>query len=309
MRLVYDLDAADAPWRGGALAIGNFDGVHQGHAQIVARLCAQAARVGGPAVVLTFDPHPVRLLRPHEAPPPLTWIDRKAELLAELGAQVVVAYRTDAALLGLSARAFFDDFVVRRLAARALVEGPNFYFGRQREGDVETLRRFATEAGLTLDVVPPLAVGGELVSSSRIRRLIAGGQVDAARGLLTQPYRIRGMVTHGASRGASLGFPTANLAAVDTLAPGTGVYAGRARTADGLHAAAVHIGPNPTFGEHALKIEVHLLDFAGSLYGQPLEVDFLARIRDVHPFANLEQLRAQLARDVAAARQVAQTPQ
>lgn len=306
MRLVYDLDAVDAPWRGGALAIGNFDGVHRGHAQIVARLCAQAARAGGPAVVLTFDPHPVRLLRPQEAPPPLTWTDRKAELLAELGVQVVVAYRTDAALLGLSAREFFDDFVVRRLGAQALVEGPNFFFGRKREGDVELLRRLAAEAGLTLEIVPPLEVGGELVSSSRIRRLVAGGQVDAARDLLTQPYRIRGMVTHGAARGAGLGFPTANLAAVDTLAPGAGVYGGLARTAGGVHAAAVHIGPSPTFGEHTLKIEVHLLDFAGSLYGQPLEVDFLGRIRDVHPFANRDQLTAQLARDVAAARQIAQ---
>jgi riboflavin kinase/FMN adenylyltransferase len=291
--------------RRGAVAIGNFDGVHLGHRRIVERLLKRARELGGSAVVLTFDPHPVRLLRPDECPPPLTWTERKGRLLADLGVNRIIAYPTDEALLALSAREFFQTIVVDSLEARALVEGPNFYFGRHREGNVQSLAELTAEAGMTLDVVEPVAVDGELVSSSRIRSLIAAGEVAAAARLLTAPYRIRGMVTHGAGRGARLGFPTANLAAVDTLLPAPGVYAARAWYAGQSCAAAVNIGPNPTFGEQALKVEVHLIDRDESLYGEPLEVEFLARLRDVQPFASAEALVAQLQLDVNQARQAA----
>ncbi len=193
---------ADLPneLRGGAVAIGNFDGVHRGHARIVARLLEKARAVQGPAVIFTFDPHPVRILRPHEAPPPLTWTNRKAELLAALGVDAVLAYPTDEELLHLSADAFFQRIVRDALDARAIVEGPNFYFGRGRAGTIEVLRRLAGSAGIQLDVVEPLVEGGQIVSSSRVRKLIAEGDLDQARRLLTEPYRIRGMVVHGAGR-------------------------------------------------------------------------------------------------------------
>jgi riboflavin kinase/FMN adenylyltransferase len=158
-----------------------------------------------------------------------------------------------------------------------------------------------------LEVVPPVEIDGEMVSSSRVRKLIAAGRVEEACHLLTRPYRIRGMVTHGAGRGGKIGFPTANVDAIDTLLPGVGVYAGRAMTTEGSWPAAINIGPNPTFGEHSLKVEVHLIDFHGTLYGQPLEVDFLARLRDVHPFPGLDALRTQLELDVAAAREIVAT--
>jgi riboflavin kinase/FMN adenylyltransferase len=302
LRHLEQLAPAD---RRGAVAIGNFDGVHLGHRRIVKRLLERAHELGGPAIVLTFDPHPVRLLRPDECPPPLTWTERKGRLLADLGVNRIIAYPTDEALLALSAREFFQTIVVESLEARALVEGPNFYFGRHREGNVQSLAELTAEAGMTLDVVEPVAVDGELVSSSRIRSLIAAGEVAAAARLLTAPYRIRGMVTHGAGRGARLGFPTANLAAVDTLLPAPGVYAARAWYAGQSCAAAVNIGPNPTFGEQALKVEVHLIDRDESLYGEPLEVEFLARLRDVQPFDSAEALVAQLQLDVNQARQAA----
>jgi riboflavin kinase/FMN adenylyltransferase len=304
VKLLRDVAALDLDQRDGAVAIGNFDGVHLGHARIVERLIAQARRVGGPAVVFTFDPHPVRVLRPEAAPPPLTWTDRKAQLLSALGVDSIIAYPTDEELLKLTDRQFFDSIVRGQLAARAMVEGPNFYFGRDRTGTIEVLRKFTAAAGMALEVVEPVIVGGEIVSSSRVRTLVAAGRIDDARALLTQPYRIRGMVTHGAGRGARIGFPTANISAIDTLLPGSGVYAGRATLQGGPWPAAINIGGNPTFGEQALKVEVHLIGFVGQLYGQPLEVDFLSRLRDVRPFPGIDELKAQLAGDVAAARDI-----
>ncbi len=307
MKLVRDLAHLDPQLRGGAVTIGNFDGVHRGHAAIVARLKELAAEVAGPAIVFTFDPHPVRLLRPAVAPPPLTWTDRKAELLQQLGVDALVVYPTDDALLSLSPQDFFDRIVRGQLAARAMVEGPNFFFGHDRAGNIEVLSRLCDGAGLRLEIVPPLRSEGEYVSSSRVRQLVAAGDVAAAARLLTQPYRIRGMVTHGATRGARIGFPTANIAAVDTLLPAQGVYAGRAMCEAGSWPAAVNVGPNPTFQDSALKVEAHLIGFDGSLYGKPLEVDFLARLRDIRAFASVDQLREQLQHDVAAAAQAVAT--
>jgi riboflavin kinase/FMN adenylyltransferase len=282
----------------GAVAVGNFDGVHRGHAQLVARLLARAREVGGPAVVLTFDPHPVRILRPELAPPPLTWTERKAELLAELGVAAVWSYPTDEALLSLTAEEFFQRIIVESLEARAMVEGPNFQFGKQRKGDVALLKQLCATNGVNLEVVKPQLTGTELVSSSRVRECIRQGDVATARQLLTRPYRLRGLVTHGAQRGSKIGFPTANLAGIDTLVPPVGVYAGRAFTSEGIWPAAINIGPNPTFGEGAIKFEAHLVGFSGSLYGQPLEVEFIARLRDTRPFESVSALTQQLAADV-----------
>jgi riboflavin kinase/FMN adenylyltransferase len=291
--------------RGGAVAIGNFDGVHRGHARIVSRLIEKARALNGPAVVFTFDPHPVRILRPADAPPPLTWTDRKADLLAELGVDAVIAYPTDEELLALLPEEFFQRIVRDALGARAMVEGPNFYFGRGRAGTIDVLHGLTSGAGIDLDVVEPVVEGGQIVSSSRVRRLIAAGRVDQARALLTQPYRIRGMVVHGAKRGAKLGFGTANLNAIDTLLPSVGVYAGRGFVNNSVRPAAINVGPNPTFDHKELKVEAHLLDWDGSpLYGQPLEIDFLARLRDVQKFSGIDELRQQLHDDVAATRVV-----
>jgi riboflavin kinase/FMN adenylyltransferase len=289
---------------GGAVTIGNFDGVHRGHARLIERLLAKARQVGGPAIVFTFDPHPVRLLRPQSAPPPLTWTDRKAELLSELGVSAVIAYPTDEALLALSPEEFFQQIVLDKLQARGMVEGPNFFFGRSRAGDIAALARLCTRSNVSLEIAEPIAVGGQLVSSSRVREAIAAGDVDLAKAMLMRPYRVRGMVTHGAGRGIRLGFPTANLEAIDTLLPAQGVYAARAFAAAGNWPAAINIGPNPTFGENAVKIEAHLIGFHGSLYGQPLEIEFLSRLRSIRPFESIEALKAQLHHDVETARRI-----
>lgn len=301
MIIVRDLADLPSTLRGGALTIGNFDGVHLGHARLIERLIKLSREANGPAVVFTFDPHPVRLLRPQEAPWPLTWTDRKAQLLNHLGVDCLIAYPTDRALLSLTDREFFEHIVRDKLAARAMVEGPNFFFGRNRTGNIEVLGRLTREAEMRLEVVEPVVVDGAIVSSSRVRELIAAGDVDAARRLLTEPYRIRGIVTHGAGRGAGLGFPTANVAGVDILLPGAGVYGGRALLGGRSLPAAINVGPNPTFGDQSLKVEVHLIGFHEAIYGELLEVDFVTRLRDVRSFDGVEDLKKQLARDVAAA--------
>lgn len=305
VKLLRSLEHLPADVRGSAVTIGNFDGVHRGHARILQRLISTASDLGGVSVVFTFDPHPVRLLRPESAPPPLTWTDRKAELLNDLGVDVMVAYPTDQQLLSLEPEVFFEKIVCQQLGARAMIEGPNFFFGRDRQGDIDLLGNLCHGNNISLEVVSPLLEEGEYISSSRVRQFIEQGQIDRVNKLLTQPYRIRGLVTHGAGRGKEIGFPTANIAAIDTLLPGQGVYAGRAISGSRSWQAAVNIGPNPTFGEQTPKVEVYLLDFEGSLYGELLEVDFIARLRDIRTFDGIDALKQQLARDVQAVRDIA----
>ncbi len=302
IRKIDELTAASDSLKNSAVSIGNFDGVHHGHQKLISRLTALAKKHGGPSVVFTFDPHPVRLLRPEKAPPPLTWTKRKAALLSALGVDYMVAYPTDQALLELTPDEFFRQIVLEKLGTAALVEGPNFFFGKNRGGDVKTLQILCDASEVTLEVVQPTEDDGELISSSRVRSAIADGDIDSARRMLTSPYRVRGMVTHGAARGSKIGFPTANLSAIDTLVPGHGVYAGIAHLNGEPFQAAINIGPNPTFGEDEHKVEAHLLDFDRNIYGQAVEVDFLTRLRDIQPFPNVEALIAQLHKDIEATR-------
>jgi riboflavin kinase/FMN adenylyltransferase len=281
------------------VAIGNFDGVHLGHARIVERLKARGAELNAPTLIFTFDPHPLSLLRPEASPLPLTWLERKIALLEELGVDGVLVYPTNSTLLSLSAEAFFQQIILDSLQSRGLVEGPNFYFGRGRSGNIEFLRGKCEQLGLAFEVVEPFTKSGELISSSRVRELIQAGRIGAANQSLTRPYRLRGSVGRGAARGRTIGFPTANLEGVETVVPGPGVYIARAYVEQVAWPAAVNIGPNPTFGEQAGKIEVHLVGFQGDLYDRTLEVEFLDRLRDVQTFASVHELIDQLRRDVA----------
>ena len=300
--LIRDLDQASQVARGGAISIGNFDGVHRGHAVLLKQLRQLADEVGGPAVVLTFDPHPASLLRPDQAPVPLTWIERRADLLYRLGVDRVIACRPTAELLGLSATDFFQQVIRERLDCQAMAEGPNFYFGKDRQGDVEMLGQLCQRAAIPLRIVEPLDNQGQMVSSTMVRAAIAEGQIEAANAMLTAPYRISGLVAVGSQRGAGLGFPTANLSDLKVLAPAAGVYAGKTWVGGTAYRAAIHIGPNLTFDEGQCKVEVHLLDFTGDLYGERLEVQFNRRVRGIVKFASVDDLRNQLGRDIATVR-------
>jgi len=301
-----DFDRERVPAEGCVVSVGNFDGVHLGHAALAARLREAADRRGLPAVALTFDPHPASLVRPGAAPAPLTTPARRADLLLALGVDAVLVQPADVALIGLPAEAFYRDVLRGRLRAAEVVEGPDFRFGAGRTGDVSLLRALCDGDGVTLAVVEPVVAAGGTVSSSRIRGLVAAGDVAAANELLTAPFRATGTVVAGARRGVTLGFPTANLAEIATLVPGSGVYAARAavRGREGVHPAAVHVGVNVTFDATVPTVEVHLLGFRGDLYGCVLDVDFLARLRETRRFESVADLQAQLARDVEAAAEV-----
>lgn len=297
-------DPAPTECRRGAISIGNFDGVHRGHQEILSELRQQARMIAGPAVAITFDPHPLALLRPEARQPLLTTADDRAELLLRFGADHVIVLQTSSAFLHLGAAEFFHKVLQEGFAARWLVEGTNFGFGRNREGNVNTLLAFCQAAHIGVTFVPPLEQEGEPISSSRIRKALMAGDVSAAGQFLGRAYRIRGTVGLGQKRGQTIGFPTANLVDVATLMPADGVYAVRAEFAGRTYAAAANIGPNPTFGEQARKVEVHVLDFAGDLYGQTLAVEFITRLRAVQQFKSIQDLVNQLHADIAAARQL-----
>jgi riboflavin kinase/FMN adenylyltransferase len=291
-------------YRGGMLSIGNFDGVHRGHQQMFASLVSHARELDVPAIVLTFDPHPIEILRPGEVPPRLTTNERKIELIEQCGVDVLITYPTDLRLLNLSPQDFFEAVVLGELDARGLVEGPNFFFGRNRAGDVKVLHQLCQQFGRLLDVVPPVFVGTQMVSSSTVRALIVEGDVTQANDLLGHRYGLRGLVTKGAVRGRTLGFPTANVTHVATVLPRDGVYAGVAYHAGESWPAAINLGPNPTFGERRRKLETHLLGFTGDLYDQMLDIEFVSRLRDTQTFPNVDALKAQLAGDIRHVRQI-----
>jgi riboflavin kinase/FMN adenylyltransferase len=291
-----------AECRGGAITIGNFDGVHRGHAALLSATNTQARQVDGPAVAVTFDPHPLTLLRPTLVVPPLLTLDDRIHWLHQRGADQVVLLHTTADLLALSAADFFCRVIQQGFEARAIVEGANFGFGHGREGNVETLGRLSQAAGLRLTVVGQVVLEGTEVSSSVIRAALLKGDVAEAARLLGRAYRLRGTVGTGQRRGQALGFPTANLERLETLCPHDGVYAVRALVQERSWPAAAHIGPNPTFGEDARKVEVHLIGFEGDLYGQDLAIDFVERLRDIRSFADRAELIAQIKQDVERAR-------
>jgi riboflavin kinase/FMN adenylyltransferase len=286
------------------VAVGNFDGVHRGHAALIAELRRQATAVGGSSVAVTFDPHPLELLRPDAFLPPLSILEDRIRWLQEAGADHVLVLHTAHDLLALSATDFFKKVLLERLEVRAVVEGVNFGFGHNREGDVKMLGRLCEAAGVCLTVVPPVELVGHRVSSSSVRAALMQGTVDEAGRLLGRPHRLHGVVGRGAGRGRTLNFPTANLEGLRNLAPGDGVYAVAVSLQDCRWAAAANVGPNPTFGESARKVEVHLIDYTGDLYGQPLAVDFISRLRDTRPFGSAAELTAQLRQDVEHARRI-----
>jgi riboflavin kinase/FMN adenylyltransferase len=297
--------AVPDPGRGGVLALGNFDGVHLGHQALLTEAVRQARARHTPALAVTFNPHPWQVLRPSSFQPLLTTIEERAELLQHHGADHVLVLNTTPALLQLEASEFFERIIRGALQASALVEGYNFAFGHNRGGTIEVLQELCRSVQLPLTLLPPQEVLGKPVSSSRVRNEILAGAMGSVQELLGRPYRVNGVVAGGQGRGRTIGVPTANLERVATLYPGDGVYAVRAFHLGRSWPAAANVGSNPTFGEQARKLEVHLIGFEGNLYGQTLAVDFLEKIRAIRPFADAQELVAQIRADIAAAQRIA----
>lgn len=287
---------AHAPaWPDAAVAIGNFDGVHAGHRALLAR----ARVLGDHVVALTFDPHPATLLAPGGAPPALTGLERKLELLGEAGADAIVVEPFTRALAALAPDVFVDEIVLRALSARAIVVGYDFTYGCKRAGTIDHLREHGLRHGVAVEIVEPIEVGGEVASSTRIRALLAAGDVAAAERLLGRPWDVDGIVVPGAQRGRTIGVPTANIAAPVDLPLRPGIYA---VTLDGRPAVA-SLGTNPTFvAGDKLVLEVHVLDFDGDLYGRRLRTAFVGRLRDEAKYDSVDALIVQIRADIAAAR-------
>jgi riboflavin kinase/FMN adenylyltransferase len=301
--------AAAADTRGSAVAVGNFDGVHQGHQSLVRAAVASARPAGRDAVVLTFDPHPARVLRPELAPAALSTLAQKEELVAALGAPRLVVLEFDAAVAALAPEAFAREVLEGALGAREVVIGESFRFGRAREGDARRLAELGAKLGFAVQVVRPVLHAGRPISSSRVREALASGDVREAELLLGRPYALDAVVVHGEGRGGRIGIPTANLQPEGQLVPRPGVYAGRCRLPGReIWPAVVNVGRRPTFGGGDLTVEAHLLDYEGDLYGARVRLAFSARLRDEQRFESVAALVARIREDVRTARELLLPP-
>jgi len=299
-----DWRALPAQARGGTVALGNFDGVHLGHVAVLA--AAHQARPDLPLMALTFEPHPREHFRPDDPPFRLTLLPAKAACLAAHGAREVVAVPFDGALSAMSAEDFVERVLHQGLGARHLACGGDFAFGHRRGGNVAFLQAAAEARGIGLTIVPHVTSSEGPISSTRIRRQLQDGYPERAAGLLGRPWSIVGPVTHGDARGRTIGFPTANIPLGRHLEPARGVYAVRARLEDGREVPGVaNLGRRPTLGGDPIsRLEAHLFDFEGDIYGQELDVALLAYIRDERKFASFAELTTQIAADAAAARAI-----
>jgi riboflavin kinase/FMN adenylyltransferase len=289
--------------RGGIVALGNFDGFHKGHQAVVGRAIEHAHAEGRPALVATFDPHPVRFFKPDLPPFRLTTLDQRERLFAAAGADAMLVFRFDAELASVTAEQFATDRLIARIGAVGVATGEDFTFGKARGGNVEVLKRLGAEHGLSVDAVAPILGDGAPVSSSVIREALKAGDCETATSLLTRPFAIEGVVEHGDKRGRTIGYPTANLSLGNYLRPRFGIYAVRGRLPDGrVLQGAANLGVRPTFEPAKELLEPYFFDFDGDLYGQTIEVELISFLRPEQKFDGLESLKAQMDLDCAEAR-------
>jgi riboflavin kinase / FMN adenylyltransferase len=290
------------PFRGGVVALGNFDGFHAGHQAVVGRAVALAKARGVPALVATFDPHPVRHFVPGAAPFRLTTLEQRERLFAAAGADAMVVFNFGAPLAGVTAEAFITDWLIGHLGVIGVVTGEDFTFGKARGGNVDVLAKRGAALGLTCEAVAPVT-DGDVISSSRIRDALQAGDCQTAAQLLTRPFAIEGVVQHGDKNGRKLGYPTANIDLGTYLRPRYGIYAVKGRLADGrVLDGAANIGIRPQFDPPKELLEPHFFDFDGDLYGQTIEVEFHAFLRGEAKFESLDALKKQMAQDCDRAR-------
>jgi len=290
-------------WHDPVLALGNFDGLHRGHAKIIDRVRRRAGERGGTPAAMTFDPHPPRVVRPDKAPPLLMTAGQRIEALGRAGMQGVAVVRFTHEMSQWDPETFVRTVLVEWLHVVEVWVGANFTFGHDRAGTYSVLRALGTRYGFRAEKIDPVRYKDFVVSSTRIRRLISEGRVDEAGALLGHPYTIEGEVVTGDQRGRQIGFPTANLATPNEVVPPNGVYATIVRLDGVIYPSVTNIGVRPTFGgEPRVVIEAHLIDVARDLYGQTLRLGFIQRLRDERRFEGVEQLTAQIAADVQKAR-------
>jgi len=302
MRLFHGYENAEIA-RPTVLTLGVFDGLHLGHQLIVQTVVGRARALGAAPTVITFDPHPRAVLHPESAPPLLQTLDQKVEALGVLGVEQVIVVRFDREFASIRAEEFLRDVARERLQAREVYLGSGFAFGRGREGDIGLLRRVSGELGFKADEVAEVRLRGQRISSSLIRRLLADGRVNLARRMLGRPYGVEGRVVHGAERGRTLGFPTANLHPQNRVIPRRGVYVTATLVDGSWRRSVTNVGLRPTFESEAEpSVETFVMGWEGDLYGDVVRVRFLRRLRDERRFASVAELTRQIERDAERAR-------
>lgn len=304
MQVITSLEDCRGRFRATVCTVGNFDGLHRAHQDLLHRVREAAAAAGAASLLVTFDPHPARVLKPELAPALLTTTEQKLELVAREGVDFAVVIRFDREFADLEPEAFVREILCGALRVKKLIVGPNFLFGRDRRGDVPFLQGIAPGTGPEVAVIRPLVHGDAPVSSSRIRTDLRAGDIESVRAMLGRPYFIDGTVVTGQKKGKTLGIPTANLDVLNEMLPPDGVYVTEIVHRGKRFGSVTNIGHRPTFPAAGHAVETHILDFGDSLYGEPVRLHFLARLREERRFAGVEDLRAQIERDIAAARRI-----
>jgi riboflavin kinase / FMN adenylyltransferase len=306
MKIFKRLEDIEKPINRAVITIGNFDGVHIGHQALLHTVIEKAHAIGGTAVAVTFDPHPMRVLADQTHPPLITLNEQKRELIAKAGIEVLICIPFNATFAAIPATNFISDLLVKHLGMKSLVVGGDYTFGKNRQGNLALLQKMAPELGyevLVVDWVQPANGSSERISSTRIRELVMAGQMEAAKKLLGRDYQIRGKVATGRNRGGRLlGFPTANINLQDELCPKQGIYAVTVEHEGRIHRGVANIGYSPTFDDHIFTIEVHLLDFEQTIYDDTIRVNFVQRLRDEIKFDDVEALSRQIRQDIENAR-------
>ncbi|HKK90738.1 MAG TPA: bifunctional riboflavin kinase/FAD synthetase [Desulfobacteraceae bacterium] len=307
MELIEDIEKIKKPFTKAVVTIGNFDGVHKGHQALFRQIIEKAEHIGGISVVITFEPHPLRALG-HNGPPLITRKDQKIELIAAAGIDVLICIPFTKVFAAITAQSFIHDFLLEKIGTAAVVVGPDYSFGKGREGNIDLLRKAGKEKGFEViipDWITDTETKTERISSTKIRELVMEGRVAEAPKYLGRPYQIRGKVVKGRERGGSqLGFPTANIKLHDEICPKTGVYAVTIETGQGTFNGVANIGYSPTFDDHIFTIEVHLLDFSGDLYNTRIRVNMIKRLRSEKKFSGIEELSRQIQKDIDQARKL-----
>ncbi len=287
-----------------ALTIGNFDGVHRGHQQVLRRLKLAAKKEDLPATVITFEPHPVQVLYPGKGLQMIHTYKQRADLLARYGVENLVTVEFTKEVAATTAEQWVVEVMIEKLRVETLIMGYDFSFGRGGDGDAKHLIQLGRKYGFSVEQVPALVIDGRPISSSRIRRLIAAGEMALVMNLLGRPFHVTGEVIKGDGRGRQLGIPTANIDHEAAMLPHVGIYGGVVVTDGEYCPAAINVGCNPTFDQTRLHIEAHILDFEGDLYGKNIEVHFLRRLRDERKYQSADQLVAAIKKDIDNARQL-----
>jgi riboflavin kinase / FMN adenylyltransferase len=308
MKVFDHLDQINEPFKRAVITIGNFDGVHIGHQALFHEVIEKAVDIDGTSVAMTFEPHPIRVLKQNHYPPLITLYEQKAELIERTGIDVLICVPFTLAFAALSAEQFIKDLLVQKIGMKAIVVGEDYSFGKNREGNIELLRSYAPQYGFEVIIagwVRSARAMEDRISSTRIRELITDGLMEQAERMLGRSYQIRGRVVTGRDRGGRLlGIPTANINLNDELCPKTGIYAVLVEFNGQKYKGVANIGYSPTFDDHQFTVEVHILDFCGNIYGKKIRVNFIKRIRDEIKFSGISELVDQIRLDIVAAREV-----